>query len=83
MKDDLDNKINRFDDRLDSLETSQAEQDEKLLSIRETTLSRCKDLEKKLPQLIREIVDIRIELFQESLKKIEILVSQVLNRLKP
>ena len=81
----LDEKIDNLDDRIEDLETSQVKQDEKLLSIRKTALeNRAKlgELESKLPQLIREIVEIRIEVFQQSLKNIQILLSKALNNYK-
>ena len=79
-------KFDHFDDRLDDLETSQALQNEKLSSIHQITLANNEALEQKLNrsavtnQSIRDIVDVRIESFQESLKRLEILISQYLRR---
>jgi len=79
-------KFDHFDDRIDDLETSQALQNEKLSSIHQVTLANNEALEQKLNrsavtnQSIRDIVDVRIESFQESLKRLEILISQYLRR---
>ena len=77
-------KFDHFDDRIDDLETSQALQNEKLSSIHQVTLANNEALEQKLNrntvtnQSVREIVDIRIEAFQESLRRLEALITQVL-----
>lgn len=79
-------KFDKFDDRLDALEGSQALQNEKLSSIEKITLANNEVLEEKLNrstvtvQSVREIVDLRIETFQESLKRLEVLISQLLRR---
>jgi len=79
-------KFDHFDDRLDALESSQELQNEKLSSIRDITLANNEALEQKLnrsavtAQSVREIVDIRIEGFQETLKRLEEIMSQLLRR---
>ena len=84
--DKVNEKFDHFDDRLDSLETSQALQNEKLSSIHQVTLANNEALEQKLnrstvtTQTVREIVDIRIEGFQETLKRLEEIMSQLLRR---
>lgn len=80
----VNDKFDHLDDRIDSLETSQALQNEKLSSIHQVTLANNEVLEQKLnrnsvsSQSVREIVDLRIEAFQDSLKRLEILITQVL-----
>jgi len=80
----VNDKFDHLDDRIDSLETSQAMQNEKLSSIHQVTLANNEALEQKLNrntvtnQSVREIVDIRIEAFQESLRRLEALITQVL-----
>lgn len=84
--DRVNEKFDHFDDRLDTLETSQAMQNEKLSSIHQITLANNEALEQKLnrstvtAQSVREIVDIRIEAFQETLRRLESLISQLLSR---
>jgi uncharacterized protein YhaN len=79
-------KFDHFDERLDALEISQALQNEKLSSIKEITLANNEALEQKLNRSavtahsVREIVDFRIESFQESLKRLEGLISELLLR---
>lgn len=79
-------KFDHFDDRLDALESSQELQNEKLSSIRDITLANNEALEQKLnrsavtAQSVREIVDIRIQGFQETLKRLEEIMSQLLRR---
>lgn len=82
----VNDKFDHLDERIDSLETSQAMQNEKLSSIHQITLANNEVLEQKLnrnivtSQSVREIVDFRIEAFQDSLKRLEILITQVLCR---
>jgi len=79
-------KFDHFDKRLDALEVSQALQNEKLSSIKEISLANNEALEQKLnrsavtAQSVREIVDFRIEAFQESLRRLEVLISELLRR---
>lgn len=82
----VNDKFDHFDDRLDTLERSQSMQNEKLSSIHQITLANNEALEQKLnrttvtAQSVREIVDIRINSFQESLRRLEALISQLLRR---
>jgi uncharacterized coiled-coil protein SlyX len=77
-------KFDHFDDRMDALEISQATQTEKLASIHEITLANNEALEQKYNrsivtvEMVREIVDARINGFQESLKRLEGLITQLL-----
>ena len=77
-------KFDHFDDRMDALEISQARQTEKLASIHLITLANNEALEQKLNrsvvtvEMVREIVDARINGFQESLKRLEGLLTQLL-----
>lgn len=79
-------KFDHFDGRMDALEISQARQTEKLSSIHEITLANNEALEQKLNrsvemvEMVRDIVDARINGFQESLKRLEGLLTQLLVR---
>ena len=82
----VDEKFDHFDDRLDDLEKSQAQQNEKLSAIHQISLANNEAIEQKVnrstvtAQSVREIVDVRLEGFQEGLKRLESLISQVLRR---
>lgn len=82
----VDDKLDHFDERLDSLEKSQAQQNEKLSAIYQISSANNEALEQKVnrttvtAQSVREIVDVRLEAFQESLKRLEVLITQILRR---
>jgi len=77
-------KFDHFDDRMDALEISQARQNEKLSTIHLITLANNEALEQKLnrsnitAEMVREIVDARINGFQDSLRILEGLITQLL-----
>ena len=84
--DHIDEKFDDVDKRFDNIERWQARQDEKLSSIDKVTLANNEALEQKLnrsvvsAQSVREIVDARINGFQETLKRLEDLLNQILKR---
>lgn len=84
--DHLDEKLDRFDERLDRVEQSQAEKSAQLREIHQVTLANHEALEQKLnaskvtTEVVRQIVDARIESFQESIKYLQALIEQVLKR---
>jgi len=84
--DHLDEKLDRFDERLDRVEQSQAEKSAQLREIHQVTLANHEALEQKLnaskvtTEVVRQIVDARIESFQESIKYLQALIEQVLRR---
>jgi hypothetical protein len=85
-RDRIDEKIGKLDSRIDSLESSQAAQTEKLSAIHSISLANNEALEQKLNRAtvtsdsVRQIVDARIEGFQASMKYIQGLVEQILKR---
>lgn len=84
--DHLDEKLDRFDERLDRVEQSQAEKSAQLREIHQVTLANHEALEQKLnaskvtTEVVRQIVDARIESFQASIKYLQALIEQVLKR---
>lgn len=84
--DKLGDKIDRFDERLDNVERLQSEKAERLRSIQETTLANHEALEQKLnastvtTEMVRQIVDARINGFQDSIKHLQTLIEQVIRR---
>jgi hypothetical protein len=84
--DRFDEKLDHFDERLDRVEKSQAEKNERLTAIYEITLANNEALEEKLnsskvsAEMVRQIVDARIEGFQTSIKYLQSLIEQVLRR---
>jgi hypothetical protein len=84
--DHIDEKFDDVDKRFDNIERWQARQDEKLSSINQVTLANNEALEQKLnrsvvtAQSVRDIVDVRINGFQDSLKRLEELLNQLLRR---
>lgn len=75
-----------FDDRLDRIESKQSGQEEKVSAIYQVTLANNEALEQKLnrstvsAEVVREIVDVRINSFQDSLKRLESLMNQLVRR---
>jgi tetrahydromethanopterin S-methyltransferase subunit B len=86
LEDHFNDKFNSFDNRLDTVEKHQAAQNEKLGAIHAVTLANNEALEQKLnlstvtTQMVREIVDARINSFQESIKYLQTLIEQIIKR---
>jgi DNA repair exonuclease SbcCD ATPase subunit len=84
--DHLEEKIDRFDERLDGIEKIQAEKNAKIAAIHEISLANNEALEQKLNassvsvEMVRQIVDARINGFQDSIKYLQSLIEQVLRR---
>jgi hypothetical protein len=82
----LTDKVDQLDGRMDGLEVSQAEQNQKLSAIHQITLANNEALEQKLnlsnasSQNAKDIADIRFSAFSESFKRLEDLVLQVVRR---
>lgn len=86
LENQIDDKFIGVDRRLDEVEKHQASQTEKLTAIHEVTLANNEALEQKLnlstvtSQMVREIVDARINGFQDSIKNIQSLIEQLIKR---
>lgn len=82
----LNGKVDHLDTRIDSLERSQASQNEKLSAIHSVSLANNEALEQKLnrnsvtTEGVRQIVDARMETFQVNLKHIQTLIEKIINR---
>jgi len=84
--DHLEGKIDKFDERLDRVERIQAEKNERIRAIHEISLANNEALEQKLNastvsvEMVRQIVDARINGFQDSIKYLQTLIEQILRR---
>lgn len=84
--DHLEGKIDKFDERLDRVEKIQVEKNAKIAAIHEISLANNEALEQKLNassvsvEMVRQIVDARINGFQDSIKYLQTLIEQVLKR---
>lgn len=82
----IDEKLDHFDERLDELERNQAEKGERLKAIHEITLANNEALEQRLnlsvvsADMVRQIVDARINGFQDSIKYLQTLIEQIIRR---
>jgi hypothetical protein len=89
-RDRLDQKFDKgfsdLDDRIDRLEVGQAEMKGDLKAIRESTFVNNELLESKInrstvtSESVRQIVDARIDGFQEGLKRVEELLNKIIRR---
>jgi hypothetical protein len=89
-RDRLDQKFDKgfsdLDNRIDRLEVGQAEIKGDIRAIRENTLANSEVLESKInrstvtSESVRQIVDARIDGFQEGLKRVEELLSKIIRR---
>lgn len=86
LEDHFNDKFASFDNRMDTVEKCQAAQNEKLGAIHEVTLANNEALEQKLnlstvtTEMVRQIVDARINSFQESIKYLQTLIEQIITR---
>ena len=84
--DHLEGKIDKFDERLDRVEQIQAEKNERIRAIHEISLANNEALEQKLNastvsvEMVRQIVDVRIESFQDSIKSLQASIEKILRR---
>ncbi|MCA6563994.1 MAG: hypothetical protein IM516_01245 [Pseudanabaena sp. M158S2SP1A06QC] len=84
--DRLNGKLDHFDERLDRVEMLQAQKSEQLRAIHEITLANHEALEQKFnaskvtTDAIRQIVDVRIESFQDSIKSLQASIEKILRR---
>lgn len=82
----IDNSLDHFDERLDHIERKQAAQDEKLSAIHEVTLANNEALEQKLnaskvsAEVVRQIVDLRVDGVHESIRHLQSLIEKVIRR---
>lgn len=82
----LEGKIDKFDERLDRVEQIQAEKNERIRAIHQISLANNEALEQKLNastvsvEMVRQIVDARINGFQDSIKYLQTLIEQILRR---
>jgi hypothetical protein len=86
LENELDNKFTGVDERLDQVEKHQAAQNEKLTAIHLVTLANNEALGERVnsssvtTEMVRQIVEARIDGFQESIKYMQGLLEQVLKR---
>ncbi len=84
--DRVDDNFSDLDLRIDRLELGQAEIKGDLKAIREVTFANNETLESKInrstvtSESVRQIVDARIDGFQEGLKRLEALLNQIIRR---
>jgi hypothetical protein len=86
LEGEFDNRFTGVDSRLDEVEKHQAAQNEKLNAIHQVTLANNEALEQRLnlsvvsSDMVRQIVDARIDGFQSSMKNIQSLIEQLIRR---
>ena len=86
LENELDNKFTGVDNRLDNVEKHQAAQNEKLSAIHQVTLANNEALGERVnsssvtTEMVRQIVEARIDSFQESMKYMQGLLERIIKR---
>ncbi|MFM7885445.1 MAG: hypothetical protein ACKPCM_01845 [Pseudanabaena sp.] len=84
--DSINGKLDHFDERLDRVEMLQAQKSEQLQAIHKITLANHEVLEQKFlntkvtTEAVLQIVNVRVESFQDSIKSLQASIEKILRR---